>query len=1082
MAHIYSRSKLQAILVSFPPKLLHGTVWKMLTQLGISRWKPTRRGCRAGCRKQRLITPCIGYGRYDFSKRQDYKWLFPMETFAQHQAGSNLHFASTDLLNIHLDTSAGINTNNLIVINRTPMLNTIIDSTLLLCSANVRSVKSKTSDLLDFIYSSDADLFAITETWLSDDDTAAKLEFIPSETHAFVNQNRADRKGGGTGLLFKKNIEVKKIDAGEKTSFEFSEWCVCYNSFKVRLSIIYRPPYSSVHPVTVNTFLQDFSVYLESVILTSEPLIILGDFNIHVCPATTPEAVEFLDLLTSMGLKQHVTQPTHEAGNTLDLVITREHDTVIRGSPKIGRYLSDHATVFCQLNVSKPRACAKKASYRKLKSIDIATLRKDLQQSDLCTRQFSDLDQLSSCYNSTLSSLLDKHAPLQSRTIVNRKRVPWFNNEIKDAIRARRKAEKKWLVSKSDHDLRIFKLARNHATYLMNTARCKYYTNHIEENSDDQRKLFRTTQALLREPNTVSFPQEVDPHLLANSFGDFFVKKIESINKSLNDVRTVPMTVELDEVPPAEASFSEFESLSDDEVYMLIKKAAKKSCLLDPMPTYLILQLLDVLLPVITTMINLSFNTGYFAHAWKEALVLPSLKKPGLDVAFKNFRPVSNLPYISKLSERAAACQLTQYMTDNDLHSVFQSAYKPNHSTETALLKVKNDILMNMNDQHVTLLVLLDLSAAFDTVHHDILIARLKNDLGIEGDALSWLISYLSDRSQRISINGGTSRKFPIVYGVPQGSCLGPLLFTVYTRKLFQVVKKHLPKIHCYADDTQLYLSFCPSSSVNAEVAVESMNDCIADIRNWMISDKLMLNDDKTEFVLIGTRQQLAKVDIDSISVGSYDVSPGSVVRNLGSWFDSKLTMSTHISKVCASSFYHLHNIKRIRKYLSVEATQTLVHALITSRVDYCNSLLFGLPDCQLNKLQRVLNVSARLIYKLPRFCHITPILCDLHWLPIRYRINFKIILLTFKAIHGLAPKYISDLVVIKSSTYNLRSADSLFLSVPHINTKKTLGDRAFTIAAPKLWNSLPVELRQINSIFAFKRQLKSYLFQLAYC
>ena len=166
-----------------------------------------------------------------------------------------------------------------------------------------------------------------------------------------------------------------------------------------------------------------------------------------------------------------------------------------------------------------------------------------------------------------------------------------------------------------------------------------------------------------------------------------------------------------------------------------------------------------------------------------------------------------------------------------------------------------------------------------------------------------------------------------------------------------------------------------------------------------------------------------------------------SVVRNLGSWFDSKLTMSTHISKVCASSFYHLHNIKRIRKYLSVEATKTLVHALITSRVDYCNSLLFGLPDCQLNKLQRVLNVSARLIYKLPRFCHITPILCDLHWLPIRYRINFKIILLTFKAIHGLAPKYISDLVVIKSSMYNLRSADSLFLSVPHINTKRTLGD-----------------------------------------
>ena len=357
----------------------------------------------------------------------------------------------------------------------------------------------------------------------------------------------------------------------------------------------------------------------------------------------------------------------------------------------------------------------------------------------------------------------------------------------------------------------------------------------------------------------------------------------------------------------------------------------------------------------------------------------------------------------------------------------------------------------------------------------------MKNDLGIEGDTLSWMNSYLSGRSQRISINGGIS-KFPHTVWCTKGSCLGPLLFTIYTRKLFQIVRKHLPQVHCYADDIQLYLSFCPSSPVNAKDAVKSMNDCITDIRNWMISDKLMLNDDKTEFVLIGTRQQLAKVDIDNISVGSFDVSPVSVVRNLGSWFDSNLSMSTHISKVCASSFYLLHNIRRIRKYLSAEATQTLVHALITSRVDYCNSLLYGLPDCQLNKLQRVLNVSARLIHKLPRFCHITPILRDLHWLPIRYRINFKIMLLTFKAIHGLAPKYIRDLVAIKSSAYNLRSADSLFLSVPLIKTKKTLGDRAFAIAAPKLWNSLPIELRQIESISLFKRQLKTHLFRLAYC
>ena len=211
-----------------------------------------------------------------------------------------------------------------------------------------------------------------------------------------------------------------------------------------------------------------------------------------------------------------------------------------------------------------------------------------------------------------------------------------------------------------------------------------------------------------------------------------------------------------------------------------------------------------------------------------------------------------------------------------------------------------------------------------------------------------------------------------------------------------------------------------------------------------------MLNDEKTEFLIIGTRQQLAKVNINCIRVGSTDVCPVTVARNLGSWFDEQLTMSTHISKLCGVAFYHLHNIKRIRKYLSRESTEMLVHAFITSRVDYCNSLLYGLPNYQLNKLQRVLNASARLVCNAPRFCHISPLLCALHWLPVKSRIEFKILLITFKAIHGLAPNYLCDLLTFKSSSYNLRSSDSILLSMPAVRSK-TLGDRAFMVAAPRL-------------------------------
>ena len=179
-----------------------------------------------------------------------------------------------------------------------------------------------------------------------------------------------------------------------------------------------------------------------------------------------------------------------------------------------------------------------------------------------------------------------------------------------------------------------------------------------------------------------------------------------------------------------------------------------------------------------------------------------------------------------------------------------------------------------------------------DTIHHDKLIGRLESDLGITDNALSWFKLYLSDRFQRVSVNGTLSDRFPLKQCVPQGSSLGPLLFTIYTHKLFQIVQRHLPQVQCYADDTQLYVSFCPNRFADADFTIRSMTDCISDIRSWMISDILMLNDDKTEFLIIGTRQQMAKVNINCIRVGSTDVCPVTVARNLGSWFDEQLTMS----------------------------------------------------------------------------------------------------------------------------------------------------------------------------------------------
>ena len=358
----------------------------------------------------------------------------------------------------------------------------------------------------------------------------------------------------------------------------------------------------------------------------------------------------------------------------------------------------------------------------------------------------------------------------------------------------------------------------------------------------------------------------------------------------------------------------------------------------------------------------------------------------------------------------------------------------------------------------------------------------MNTTFGIRGKVLEWFSSYLLGRSQRILFDGVKSDSFDLRSSVPQGSCLGPLLFVVYTSKLFEIIQAHLPDAHCFADDTQLYLSFKPNSPTDQAEAVYAMERCINDLRKWMYQDKLKINDDKTEFLIIGSRQQLLTINPCTVRVGTTDVKPVSEVCNLGSWFDSNFSMSIHISKSCSTAFFWLHNIKQISKFLARDKLEIVLHAFVTSRIDYCNGLLYGLPDCEITKLQRVQNAAARLLTSSRKYDHITPVLKELHWLPVRYRIQFKILLLTFKALNGMAPAYISDLINVRKHTrYSLRSYIGTILLHPAGKMKKSFGDRSFSVAAPTLWSTLPVSLRNTDSILTFKSSLKTYLFKLAF-
>ena len=570
-------------------------------------------------------------------------------------------------------------------------------------------------------------------------------------------------------------------------------------------------------------------------------------------------------------------------------------------------------------------------------------------------------------------------------------------------------------------------------------------------------------------------------------FSHFFSQKISDIRDKLDGLVTeensIPHYKTVLPLPESKATclFASFRLMTVEEISKIILSSPPKSSILDPIPTWLLKTVINSVAPTLTDIVNRSLQEGHSPADMKKALVTPLLKKPTLDKEIlKNYRPVSNLSFVSKIIEKAAMLQISQHVSANNLLTKVQSAYRPLHSTETALLRVQNDILRSLDSSNGVILCLLDLSAAFDTIDHKILLSRLQNSLGIEGSALLWFQSYLEDRYQSIHINGVFSKPHLLSYGIPQGSVSGPQDFSYYTTLLADIAESHGISVHLYADDTQLYICFDLASLESSEEAVKKIEDCIQDIRIWMIQNKLKLNDDKTELLIILPSRQIHKCSISSIQVGETQVQSSKAARNLGVLFDDTMSMRQQVNSIVRNCYAQIRSIGQIRKYLSFDAAQSLIHAFITSRIDNGNSLLARLPDTIIDKIQRVQNTSARILTRTPKFQHITPVLKELHWLPVKKRIEFKILLLTYKCLNNLAPEYLTELIEIHQPTRTLRSSNSLNLVVP--NTRlKTYGDRSFSKIAPVLWNPLPDHIKTSSSLKTFKSQLKGHIFKTCY-
>ena len=376
-------------------------------------------------------------------------------------------------------------------------------------------------------------------------------------------------------------------------------------------------------------------------------------------------------------------------------------------------------------------------------------------------------------------------------------------------------------------------------------------------------------------------------------------------------------------------------------------------------------------------------------------------------------------------------------------------------------------------------LSLFDLSAAFDTTDHNIRITRLHSTFGCSGMVLEWFIFYLSCRTRSVSV-GYESTPSVLKCGVPQGSVLGPLLFTLYTHPLNAVICQSSLSYHLFADYSQLHKSSVPS---DFPILACCLKDYIEDVAKWMGDSMLKMNDDRTEPLAIGTRSKVSQVipNLAPISISGCNIPFSQSVRNLGFYLDETLSMDAHIQYLCRILFCQLRRNGKLCSFLSTDAANKLAVSLILSRLDYCNSLLASIPNNKLNKPQHIQNHAAPFVLHKLRHASATALLRTLHWLPVKARIQYKIACLCFQCIYqNTMPPYISDLLHPYCPSRTLHSLDTSLLTLLRFSLE-TFGKRSFSVSGPTVWNS-PLSLRKTQSFTNFKTKLKTHLFHIHLC
>ena len=571
---------------------------------------------------------------------------------------------------------------------------------------------------------------------------------------------------------------------------------------------------------------------------------------------------DLLDLIDTHGLVQHVHSATSVTGNILDHILTPTEESIV--------YDVAPSLVTCVLHERLQAAVITSATFRNWKRLDLAAFSDKLTQSSAYLQPALTAEQFATQLEQDVTVILDELVPFCKSTKRRGKSdSSWLTAEATEAKQKRRRLERRWKSTTQEVDRINYRVACRAANRLIKEARREHLTRSVVQSSRDPRALWRTVKGLLH-PCTASKSQSG----LCHSFSSFFRDKVARVRSSVNAMRVQQGLSSPHDITAVDDNslFCSLEPVTNAEVSNLLLRLPNKSSPLDYVHTSVLKSCSGVFAPLIARLANLSFSEGCFPAQFKLAQVTPLLKKAGLDEGDPaNYRPISNLNTIGKVIERLFLARLMPHIAASKSFSPMQSAYRKLHSTETALLKIMDDLYRIVDRKKSAVLISLDLSAAFDTIDHTILIERLKLRFGVSDVVLNWIVTYLQGRSQYVKVGEEKSAITCCEVGVPQGSVLGPLLFSAYVSPISDVIASFGVQFHQYADDTQLYTAV---SAEDDDSCIRNLELCTKAVRDWFLQNGMLLNPDKSEVLLVAGRMQALKfAGGTGVSVAGSDIT-----------------------------------------------------------------------------------------------------------------------------------------------------------------------------------------------------------------